>query len=144
MVYWNLNASLSSQHYLKYYKVTWKKLSIVFYIVTRNEGIISDKHVTKLRNLCWTLIIFWCSIGKWGYLGHESYIALCCFPFYPFNATGLFLHILQTSKNKRFSDIFRGYRERLVAWKWLLMTKWPDTVMLHWLTLLQWHILLFR
>ena len=29
----------------------------------------------------------------------------------PFHATGLFLHPLKTSKNQRFSDVFRGYRK---------------------------------
>ena len=32
-----------------------------------------------------------------------------------FRATGLFLYPLKTSENIWFSDVFRGYRKRLVA-----------------------------
>ena len=34
------------------------------------------------------------------------------------HATDLFLYPLKT-ENQRFSDIFRGYRKRSVAWNWL-------------------------
>ena len=34
----------------------------------------------------------------------------------PFNDTGLFLYPLKISEGQRFSDIFREYRKRLVAW----------------------------
>ena len=34
----------------------------------------------------------------------------------PFHATGLFIYPLKTSENQRFSDVFRGYRKRPVAW----------------------------
>ena len=37
----------------------------------------------------------------------------------PCHATGLFLYPLKTSENQRFSDVFRGYRKRPVAWNWL-------------------------
>ena len=33
----------------------------------------------------------------------------------PFHATGLFLYLLKTSENQRFSDIFRRYRKSPVA-----------------------------
>ena len=36
--------------------------------------------------------------------------------FNPFQATGLFLYPLKTSGNQRFSDVFRGYKKRPVAW----------------------------
>ena len=34
----------------------------------------------------------------------------------PFHATDLFLYPRKTSENLRFSDVFRGYRKRPVAW----------------------------
>ena len=36
-----------------------------------------------------------------------------------FRATGLFPYPLKTSGNQRFSDVFRGYRKRPVAWNGL-------------------------
>ena len=33
----------------------------------------------------------------------------------PFNATGLLRYSLKTSENRRFSEVFRGYRKRPVA-----------------------------
>ena len=36
-----------------------------------------------------------------------------------FHATGLFPYPLKTSENLWFSDVFRGYRKRLVAWNWI-------------------------
>ena len=36
--------------------------------------------------------------------------------FNSFEATGLFLYSLKISENQRFSDVFRGYRKRPVAW----------------------------
>ena len=36
--------------------------------------------------------------------------------FNPYHAAGLFLYTLKTSENLRFSDVFRGYRKRIVAW----------------------------
>ena len=41
--------------------------------------------------------------------------------FNPFPVTSLFLYPLETSKNQKFSDVFRGYRKRPVAWKGLRM-----------------------
>ena len=41
----------------------------------------------------------------------------------PFHVTGFFPYLLKTSKNHRFSDVFRGNRKRPVTWKefiWLL------------------------
>ena len=37
-----------------------------------------------------------------------------------FHATGLFLYPLKTSENQRFSDVFRCYRKRPVAWNGLM------------------------
>ena len=34
----------------------------------------------------------------------------------PFHATGLFRYPLKISQNQMFSDVFRGYRKRPVAW----------------------------
>ena len=39
--------------------------------------------------------------------------------FNPFHATGLFLYPLKIWENLWFSDIFRGYRKRTVAWNGL-------------------------
>ena len=36
--------------------------------------------------------------------------------FDPFLANDHFLYLLQTSENQRFSNVFRGYRERMVRW----------------------------
>ena len=38
----------------------------------------------------------------------------------PFQATGLFWYPLKTSENQRFSDVFRGFRKRPVAWNGLI------------------------
>ena len=42
----------------------------------------------------------------------------------PSHATGLesdlFLYPLKTSENQRFSDVFRGYKKRSVAWNGLI------------------------
>ena len=38
----------------------------------------------------------------------------------PFHAIGLFLYLLKTSENLWFSDIFRAYRKRPVAWNGLM------------------------
>ena len=40
----------------------------------------------------------------------------------PFHATGLFLYLLETSENQRFSDSFRGCRKRPATWNWLNKT----------------------
>ena len=42
---------------------------------------------------------------------------------YAFHATGFFLNQLKTSGNHRFSDVFRVYRRRLMAWDWLKKVK---------------------
>ena len=38
----------------------------------------------------------------------------------PFHVTGLFLYSLKTSEYLRFSDVFKGYRKRQVAWNGLI------------------------
>ena len=43
-----------------------------------------------------------------------------------FHATVLFLYPLKISENFWFSDVFRGYRKRPVAWNRLTWIKWPD------------------
>ena len=45
---------------------------------------------------------------------------VCQLLFNPFHATGLFLYLLKTSENLWFSDVFRGYRKRPVAWDGLM------------------------
>ena len=43
----------------------------------------------------------------------------------PFHAAGLFLHPSKTSESQRFSDVFRGYRNRPLAWNELiLLNQW--------------------
>ena len=42
------------------------------------------------------------------------------FSINPFIATMIFLYPLKTSENQRFSDVFRGYRKRQVAWNELI------------------------
>ena len=44
-----------------------------------------------------------------------------------FRATGLFPYPLKTSGNQRFSDVFRGYRKRLVAWNVLTLNRYLFT-----------------
>ena len=46
----------------------------------------------------------------------------------PFHASGLFWYPLKTSENLWFSDVFRGYQKRTVAWNGL--TTWPIVIML--------------
>ena len=43
---------------------------------------------------------------------HDIYIEV----INPFHATDLFWYPLKTSENLRFSDVFRGYQKRSVAW----------------------------
>ena len=44
-----------------------------------------------------------------GFLKWNSYLN-------PFHTTDLFLYHLKTSENQSFSDVFRGYKKRSVAW----------------------------
>ena len=53
----------------------------------------------------------------------------------PFYATGLFLYPLKTSENQRFSDVFRGYRKRPVAWNGLRFNITHFSLMFHFYTL---------
>ena len=46
----------------------------------------------------------------------------------PFHASGLFWYPLKASENLWFSDVFRGYQKRTVAWNGL--TTWPIVIML--------------
>ena len=53
----------------------------------------------------------------------------------PFHATGLFLYPLKKSEKQRFSDVFRGYRTKPVAWKKLskfCLTKDTIPIILVW------------
>ena len=43
--------------------------------------------------------------------------------FNPFRDTDLFWYALTTSENHRFSDVFRGYQKRTVAWNGLITQK---------------------
>ena len=38
-----------------------------------------------------------------------------------FHAAGLFLYPLRTLENQRFSDVFKGFIKRPVAWNWLII-----------------------
>ena len=40
----------------------------------------------------------------------------------PLNTTGIFPHPLKLSRHQRFSDVFRGYRKRLVAWNDIIVS----------------------
>ena len=51
-----------------------------------------------------------CLFGSW----------VCQLLINPFHAAGLFLYLLKTSENIWFSDVFRGYRKRPVAWNGLV------------------------
>ena len=54
----------------------------------------------------------------------------------PFHATGLFRYSLKTSKNQnqRFSDVFRGYRKRPVAWNVLMFCTTINEILLRYLS----------
>ena len=61
---------------------------------------------------------------------HFSYWILIMFShssirisFNPFHANGLFLYPLKKSENLWFSNVFRGYRKRPVAWNGLLLVQ---------------------
>ena len=57
----------------------------------------------------------------------------------PFHATGFFLYLLKASENLWFSDVFRGYRKRTVAWNGLmyqLFFRTPNLLLLLYLLLL--------
>ena len=64
----------------------------------------------------------------------RAVVSFCCFlmkarkqqriwAVIPFHATGLFLYPLKTSQNQRFSDVFMGYRKRIVARNVLALTR---------------------
>ena len=55
------------------------------------------------------------------FLGRELLLASCTLN--SFHATNLFLHPLKTSENQRFSDVFRWYSKRPVAWNELLLSQ---------------------
>ena len=54
----------------------------------------------------------------------------------PFHVTGVILYPLKTSENLWFSDIFRGYRKRPVAWNGLTQIRLLPFVNLEFLQLL--------
>ena len=61
---------------------------------------------------------------------HFSYLILIMFShssirisFNPFHANGLFPYPLKKSENQRFSDVFRGYRKRPMAWNGLRLPR---------------------
>ena len=51
----------------------------------------------------------------------------------PFHATGLFRKPLKTSENLWFSDVFRGYQKRPVAWNGLITRAWDCFVVIAWM-----------
>ena len=53
--------------------------------------------------------------------------------FNPFHAIDLFWYPLKTSENLWFSDVFRGYQKRSVAWNGLMIIKSLIGVPLDWL-----------
>ena len=44
----------------------------------------------------------------------------------PFHATDLFWYSLKTSEKQRFSDVFKGYQKRSVAWNGLMTLRLED------------------
>ena len=60
------------------------------------DDLLKSEHETNSSILAKLQSSFDVALGKWGSLSHKSYIAWCCFSFYPFNATGHLLHILKT------------------------------------------------
>ena len=57
----------------------------------------------------------------WKFIGNCTYYIYCKAKINSIYATGLFLYTLNTKK--RFSDVFRRYRKRLMVWNWLLTLK---------------------
>ena len=53
-------------------------------------------------------------------------VHLLHFGFNPFHVTGLLRYPLKTSENQRFSDVFRGYWKRPVAWNGLRCSTFLD------------------
>ena len=51
----------------------------------------------------------------------------------PFHATGLFRKPLKTSENLWFSDVFKGYQKRPVAWNGLITRVWDCFVVISWM-----------
>ena len=64
----------------------------------------------------WSILYFF---GSFLRIMSPAFIIFFWKLFNPFHATGLFLYPLKTSKNLRFSDVFRGYRKRPMAWNGL-------------------------
>ena len=58
------------------------------------------------------------------FLLYEKWIPKILTVFNLFHATGLFRYPLKTWKNQRFSDVFRGYRMRPVAWNVLISSQY--------------------
>ena len=85
----------------------------------------SRRMVLTLFSINWSNFIFWLPY----FLRYWAIYVLRLFVFHfgfnlvflinPFQGNVPFLYPLQTSKNQRFSDVFRRYRKGTLAWRWL-------------------------
>ena len=74
--------------------------------------------VATFFNYIW--LFLWTLGVKWLWKNEIVFELFGQFLLNPFYATDLFQYSLKTSENQRFSDVFRGYRKRPVAWNGLI------------------------
>ena len=98
----------------------------MIYVVGYFARVLATDHGANIvQNICLTEQSFLSKITT-GYLWKFPFLEICMHLisnftcknaiFNPFHATGLFLYPLKKSENLRVSGVFRGYRERPVAW----------------------------
>ena len=104
-------------------RTAWKKIEEHFNDFRGCSRGCSNKKVIvnniTVKQLLWNPFLEGCiskQTGVWFFAKKklwESY-------FNPFDVTGLFLYPQKASGNQRFSNVFRGYRKRPVAWNGLI------------------------
>ena len=87
--------------------------------------ILENKHIQNPT--LWSILLRTLALYNYSILRHPIYwnirlfrTRICQLLLNPFHANGLILYLLKTSENQRFSDVFRGYRKRPVAWNGLM------------------------
>ena len=89
-----------------------------------------NKDLFLLMNLNTFSFYHWLFVDSQHYLiwSSEAYLGACqttvmelflrklLSPVNPCHVTALFIYPLKTSENQKFSDVFRGYRKRSMAW----------------------------
>ena len=108
ILYWCSTHKCRSRHpgrFRKYWNNNIKSIAQYYWL-----GL--PGHVAIVVNMyIWTVIYVWRKLIPSSYKPLSFFVSLV----YSFYATGFFLYPLKALENPRFSDVFRGYRKRLVA-----------------------------